>query len=194
MPHGWIRPGRYVMSEPILEARQLERTFTVHRTHVPVLRGVALTVAAGESVAIVGASGSGKTTLLQMLGGLDRPDGGEVFFRGRDVYRMRPAGRSRLRGESLGFVFQSYHLLPELDVLENVMLPAMARRGVIRRAGEVRQRARALLDSVGLADRALHTPLELSGGEQQRVALARALMNGPELILAAASSVARLFA
>jgi predicted ABC-type transport system involved in lysophospholipase L1 biosynthesis ATPase subunit len=172
------------MSEILLEARAVERTFSVHRTDVPVLRGATLAVRRGESVAIVGASGSGKTTLLQVLGGLDRPDGGSVLFRGHDVYRMRTAGRSRLRGECLGFVFQSYHLLPELDVLENVVLPAMACRGVIRRAGEVRARARSLLQSVGLSERAAHTPLELSGGEQQRVALARALMNEPELLLA----------
>jgi predicted ABC-type transport system involved in lysophospholipase L1 biosynthesis ATPase subunit len=121
---------------------------------------------------------------MHVLGTLDHPDRGVVTIGGRDVYAASACERSRLRSETIGFVFQSYHLLPEMDVLENVMLPAMARRGFVTRARECRARAAELLEAVGLSDRADHTPLELSGGEQQRVALARAMMNEPSLLLA----------
>ena len=144
---------------------------------------IALRVAQGERVAIVGRSGAGKSTLLHVLGGLDRPDAGEVSIDGQPLYALSQRRRTALRAAKIGFVFQSYHLLSEMDVTENVMLPAMT--GVLRLSRrQVRQRALTLLEQVGLADRATHMPLELSGGEQQRVALARALITDPALILA----------
>jgi lipoprotein-releasing system ATP-binding protein len=150
---------------------------------VEVLKGASISVAKGERVAIVGRSGAGKSTLLHVLGGLDRPEAGEVSVEGLSLYALSPRERTALRAAKVGFVFQSYHLLPEMDVTENVMLPAMT--GVRRLSRqEMRERALALLEQVGLADRVTHTPLELSGGEQQRVALARALVNEPALILA----------
>ena len=166
----------------MLEARDLHKTYRLPHKTVPVLQGASLTVGPAERVAIMGRSGSGKTTLLHVLGGLDRPDAGDVTVGGRSLYALSAAARSRLRATRIGFVFQSYHLLPEMDVAENVLLPALAVGGVSRRRG--RERALELLAQVGLSDRATHTPLELSGGEQQRVALARALMNAPALLLA----------
>jgi putative ABC transport system ATP-binding protein len=167
-----------------LAVRDVARTYYVGRAAVPVLDGVSFTVARGSRTAIVGASGAGKSTLLHILGGLDRPDAGGVVLDGTDVYGIGAGARTRLRAARIGFVFQSYHLLPEMDVLENVMLPAMAGSGGRRKPGEPKARALDLLAAVGLAARAMHTPMELSGGEQQRVALARALMNAPDLVLA----------
>ena len=167
--------------ETLLEATNLHKTYRLPHKTVTVLRGASLTVGASERVAIMGRSGAGKSTLLHVLGGLDRPDEGEVVLGGRSIYALAERGRSQVRARQVGFVFQSYHLLPEMDVAENVMLPAMA-LGVPR--SRARGRALELLDRVGLADRATHTPFELSGGEQQRVALARALMNAPGLLLA----------
>jgi predicted ABC-type transport system involved in lysophospholipase L1 biosynthesis ATPase subunit len=167
-----------------LEARDLSKTYALEGAPVEVLKGVTLSVNAGETLAVMGASGSGKSTLLHCLGGLDRPTCGQVFFNGGDLFAFSAAARTALRATKLGFVFQSYHLLPELDVLENVMLPALARRGALTRRAKLEARACSLLDSVGLAARAAHRPSELSGGEQQRAALARALMNEPELVLA----------
>ena len=166
---------------PLLTATDLHKSYVLPHKTVTVLRGASFTVGAGERVAIVGRSGTGKSTLLHLLGGLDRPDAGDVCMDGKSLYALKPRERSRLRAQQIGFVFQSYHLLPEMDVVENVMLPAMA-IGV----NPARSRARVmeLLALVGLSDRATHTPLELSGGEQQRVALARALMNAPGLLLA----------
>ncbi len=168
----------------VLEARELHKTYALEGTPVEVLKGVTLSVTAGETLAVMGASGSGKSTLLHCLGGLDRPSGGQVFFNGGDLFALSSAARTEVRATKLGFVFQSYHLLPELDVLENVMLPALARRGALTRRAKLEARARELLGSVGLAARAAHRPSEMSGGEQQRAALARALMNEPELVLA----------
>jgi predicted ABC-type transport system involved in lysophospholipase L1 biosynthesis ATPase subunit len=168
----------------VLEARELRKTYALEGTPVEVLKGVTLAVNAGETLAVMGASGSGKSTLLHCLGGLDRPSGGQVFFNGGDLFALSSAARTELRATKLGFVFQAYHLLPELDVLENVMLPALARRGALTRRSKLEARARELLESVGLAARAAHRPSEMSGGEQQRAALARALMNEPELVLA----------
>jgi predicted ABC-type transport system involved in lysophospholipase L1 biosynthesis ATPase subunit len=166
----------------MLAAENLHKTYRLPHKTVPVLRGASLAVGAAERVAVMGRSGSGKSTLLHVLGGLDRPDNGTVTVDGLPVYGLAPAACSRLRAARIGFVFQSYHLLPEMDLAENVMLPAMAAGGLGRR--RARERARELLEQVGLADRATHTPLELSGGEQQRAALARALMNAPALLLA----------
>ena len=172
------------MSEPLLKAEDLRKTYVATKTPVHVLRGASLEVDAGETVAIVGKSGAGKSTLLYVLGALHRPDSGRVLLAGEDLYGASERRRTRLRATQLGFVFQSYHLLPEMDVLENVMLPMMARGGVLKSRVKMRARAEELLTAVGLADRADHTPMELSGGEQQRVALARALMNDPPLVLA----------
>ncbi|MBN1557613.1 MAG: ABC transporter ATP-binding protein [Lentisphaerae bacterium] len=167
----------------LVEAVDVGKRYVVGKTELRVLEGVSLQVAAGETLAVVGVSGAGKTTLLHILGGLDRPDAGRVRFGGRDLYAMPARARTRERARRMGFVFQSYHLLPEMDLLENVLLPAMALSGgvALRRS---RDRAYALLEAVGLRDRASHLPVELSGGEQQRAALARALMNDPEIILA----------
>ena len=148
------------------------------------LRGVSLAVEAGETVAITGKSGAGKSTLLHILGGLDRPTSGRVLFGGRDMYAAGERERSALRASQIGFVFQAYHLLPELTVRENVLLPALGLRGAFLHGGKLRSRAMELLGMVGLSERAGHRPNELSGGEQQRVALARALMNEPKLLLA----------
>jgi len=168
----------------LIEARDVHKTYTLRHKEVRVLCGASLDVKAGESVAVIGRSGAGKSTLLHILGGLDRPDEGRIVMAGRDLYGISAAERTRIRATRVGFVFQSYHLLPEMDVFENVYLPAMAVGRVQTPRRDVRQRALDLLGAVGLADRANHTPMELSGGEQQRVALARALMNDPQLILA----------
>jgi ABC-type lipoprotein export system ATPase subunit len=168
----------------LLEARGVAKTYTMSAKSISVLSSASLTVSEGEAVAVIGKSGAGKSTLLHILGALDHPDAGQVVIGGQDVYACSNRRRESIRSETLGFVFQSYHLLPELDVLENVMLPAMARRGYLRGLRGWRARAEELLECVGLKDRAGHTPLELSGGEQQRVALARALMNDPQIVLA----------
>ncbi len=171
------------VTEIALRAEGLTKEYTLGKARLRVLRGVSLDVAAGEAVAIVGPSGSGKSTLLHALGGLDAPTAGRVQWYGQDLYALSSEARTRLRAEHIGFVFQAFYLLPELDVLENVLLPAVALYG--RRAGGRRSdRAVELLAAVGLSERMHHTPLELSGGEQQRVALARALMNEPEVVLA----------
>lgn len=166
------------MSE-ILRAEEVHKAYYIGKRAVEVLHGVSLSVQRGETLSIMGASGSGKSTLMHILGGLDRPDAGEVFFEETSLVRMKPPKRAAFRANRCGFIFQSYHLLPELDVLQNVVLPSMAVRGK-----DAQERARHLLDRVGLSGRMDHRPMELSGGEQQRVALARALMNEPDLILA----------
>ena len=168
----------------LLKAENIHKSYVLGRHTLDVLKGATLGVAAGETVAVVGASGAGKSTLLHILGGLDRPDQGRVVLDGGDLYRMASGRRTEVRGTRIGFVFQSYHLLPEMDVLENVMLPSLARARWVPRYAAVREEAGRLLDAVGLKDRAIHRPMELSGGEQQRVALARALMNDPDLVLA----------
>jgi predicted ABC-type transport system involved in lysophospholipase L1 biosynthesis ATPase subunit len=167
---------------PLLTAENLHKTYVLPHKTVQVLQGTSLAVSASERVAIVGRSGAGKSTLLHVLGGLDHPESGEVRIDGIPLYAQSPRERSRIRAQRVGFVFQSYHLLPEMDVMENVMLPAMAIGGNNRT--RMRGRAMELLGLVGLSDRATHMPLELSGGEQQRVALARALTNEPGLLLA----------
>lgn len=168
---------------PILEAKNLFKTYTLPHKRVEVLKGATVQVNAGERIAVVGRSGAGKSTLLHVLGGLDKPDAGDVAVMGQSLYALSARKRTALRAQKIGFVFQSYHLLPEMDVTENVMLPAMTGVRPISKA-QMRKRAQELLEQVGLKDRLSHTPLELSGGEQQRVALARALMNEPMLILA----------
>jgi len=169
------------MNEPILVARNLKKSYTMGKRDVPVLQGINLHVRHGEVVVIVGASGAGKSTLLHLLGGLDAPTDGTVVLEGISLFQRRPAERTRIRNDRIGFVFQSYNLLPELDALENVCLPGLLGG---RRTDDLRARGAALLEAVGLGDRLEHRPAELSGGEQQRVAIARALINQPTLLLA----------
>ena len=168
----------------LVQAVAVRRSYAVETRTLDVLRGVDLSVAEGESLAITGMSGAGKSTLLHVLGGLDRPTSGQVLYRGRDLYALGDRERSAIRAQKIGFVFQAYHLLPELTVLENVLLPGLSATGAFLRGPRLRDRAAELLVRVGLTERAAHRPNELSGGEQQRAALARALMNGPELLLA----------
>jgi ABC-type lipoprotein export system ATPase subunit len=146
-----------------------------------VLRGIDLVVARGEFLALRGASGAGKSTLLHLLGGLDLPNAGEISFDGTDLRALSARALAQWRNRRVGFIFQAYHLLPELSALENVALPARVARTA---PAEAARRAAALLERVGLAQRLEHRPYELSGGEQQRVAIARALVNEPDLILA----------
>lgn len=171
----------------LLEARQVHKSYRKGRHTIAVLRGVDLSVAAGEFIAIVGASGSGKSTLLHILGTLDVPDSGEVWFSGRRVDRLPAWEKDRLRNRELGFVFQFYHLLPELTLLENVLMPAMIRATAVswlwQRWG-VRKRAWQLLERLDLTKRWRSRPAELSGGEMQRAAIARALLSQPKLLLA----------
>ncbi|HEU0011326.1 MAG TPA: ABC transporter ATP-binding protein [Verrucomicrobiae bacterium] len=166
---------------PLVEARDLHKSYAIGRRTLEVLRGVDLAVARGEILALRGASGAGKSTLLHLLGGLDVPNRGEVTFDGRSLTGLDSSALALWRSAKVGFIFQAYHLLPELDALENVCLPARMAR-LPAEAAEAR--GRELLARVGLAERTEHKPYELSGGEQQRVAIARALINRPELILA----------
>ncbi len=164
-----------------LELRQVIRTFRSAAGALPVLRGADLAVAPGEIVGLMAPSGSGKSTLLHLAGLLEKPDGGQVLIAGEDCGRLDDRGRTAIRRDRIGFVYQFHHLLPEFSALENVVLPQMI-GGVGRKAAGVR--AMALLDGFGLAPRANHTPGRLSGGEQQRVAIARALANAPRVLLA----------
>jgi lipoprotein-releasing system ATP-binding protein len=169
------------MNDLLLSARALAKTYTMGKRSLEVLRGVDLDVTRGEFLALRGASGAGKSTLLHLIGGLDVPNAGEILFVGQDLVAFSEAKLTHFRNRRVGFIFQAYHLLPELDALENVCLPArMARIST----ATVEARGRELLARVGLKDRLDHKPSELSGGEQQRVAIARALINEPELILA----------
>ena len=164
-----------------LEARAIVKTYTVGGNVLTVLRDLDLAVAAGEMVAIVGASGVGKSTLLHLLGGLDRPDRGEIFINGSNLTTMPDGERVAFRNRHVGFVFQFHHLLPEFSALENAEMPMRIAR---LPRGETRPRAEALLARVGLAERLEHHPGMLSGGEQQRVAVARALVMRPSVLLA----------
>ncbi len=164
-----------------LEARGVSKTYSFGKRTLEVLRGVSLSVTRGEFLALRGASGAGKSTLLHLLGGLDSVNAGEVWFDGQNLAAFSDAALTKFRNKKIGFVFQAYHLLPELDALENVCLPARMARTP---ADVAAARGRDLLGRVGLKDRLDHKPYELSGGEQQRVAIARALINEPELIMA----------
>ena len=169
------------MSEPILSARGLKKTYVMGKRSLEVLRGVDLVMEPGDFVALCGASGTGKSTLLHLIGGLDSPNAGEIVFDGLNVTRLSDRALTDFRNRRVGFVFQAYHLLPELTALENVCLPARIAR---RPLAATVKRAAELLERVGLQDRLDHQPTELSGGEQQRVAIARALINEPALLLA----------
>ena len=176
--------------KPLLDAHGVKKTYRLGQTSVPVLHDASLSVAQGEWVAIVGSSGSGKSTLLHLLGGLDRADkdSGPISYDGEDLRGFSPARENLYRNRDVGFVFQFYHLLPELTVLENAMLPSLV--GLSRlawltgRRAELRDRAAELLGTCGLGHRLKHRPAELSGGERQRVAIARALINKPKVLLA----------
>ena len=168
----------------MVQALSVSKAYVVGLNTLRVLKEVSFTVRRGERVAVTGPSGAGKSTLLHILGGLDRPTGGCVTFQGQALYCLSPRNCATLRARQIGFVFQSFHLLPELDVLDNVTLPAWTGRGPYGSRADIMRRGRELLEAVGLTGRTQHTPLELSGGEQQRVALARSLMNNPDLVLA----------
>ncbi len=173
----------------IISARNIHKTYSIGRTQQNVLRGVDLKVKRGEFVAIMGASGSGKSTLLHILGLLDQPDKGQVFFEQREVFSLGSNKQDHIRSHDIGFVFQFYHLLPELNVEENVMLPIMVDSSVFSwpwRRRQARQRAREMIAAVGLKGTTIgkQTPATLSGGERQRTALARALVQKPRLLLA----------
>ena len=173
--------------KPLISATGLHKTFHTGAVEVPVLNGVDMSVSEREMVSIIGQSGSGKSTLLHLLGTLDRPDAGEIHFQGHRIDNLAAPGRDVLRNRYIGLIFQFYHLLPELTTLENVLAPMMIRHsvwGYLRNRRQYRERARDLLETVGLSHRLNHKPRELSGGEMQRTAIARALIADPVLLLA----------
>jgi lipoprotein-releasing system ATP-binding protein len=170
--------------QPLIIASAITKTFLTgdsQGSKLNVLRGISLRIAPGEIIAVVGSSGAGKSTLLHILGTLDRPTSGEVIYDSTDVFALSDEDLAHFRNRSIGFVFQFHHLLPEFSALENVAMPAVISG---EKLSKVRERARALLDEVGVGSRAEARPSQLSGGEQQRVAVARALMNSPRVVLA----------
>ncbi len=169
------------MSDPVFRLAGISKTYYQGRKSLEVLRGIDLEAGEGEIVALVGPSGAGKSTLLHIAGLLERPDEGEVFLSGEACGQLGEDGRTRLRRHNIGFVYQYHHLLPEFSALENIAMPR-----IIKGAGKkaAHERARELLEWLGLSDRATHRPGQLSGGEQQRVAIARALANSPKVLLA----------
>ena len=171
----------------ILRARGLKKNYKMGDETLTVLKDIDLTIQAGEFVAIEGRSGSGKSTLLHILGALDASDEGSIEYQGQDIAAMSGGDRSRLRNTQFGFVFQFYHLLPELNVVENVLLGPMIENswlGFASKKNDLRSRARDLLEQLGMGHRLRHKPSQLSGGERQRVAIARALMNEPKILFA----------
>jgi len=168
------------VASAVLEARAVRKAFRQGPREVRVLEHVDLHLAGGESLAIVGASGAGKSTLLHILGGLDQPDGGEVLVNGASIWSLSAQDRSRLRNQSLGFVYQFHHLLAEFTALENVAMPLLIRG---EKSADAAQRASDILHRVGLGERLSHKPGELSGGERQRAAVARALVGNPQVVL-----------
>ncbi len=172
---------------PLLSARDLHKTYHKDAVEVPVLAGLDIDVQSGEFLSVVGASGSGKSTLLHLLGTLDRPDRGEIYLDGQRIDNLPNEGRDRLRNQTFGYIFQFYHLLPELNTLENVLMPQMIAHSVMSylfKKGSLKRQAGELLQRVGLGHRFKHKPRELSGGEMQRAAIARALVNQPRILLA----------
>jgi ABC-type lipoprotein export system ATPase subunit len=174
------------MSE-IISASGIHKSYKMGQSYIDVLKGLELSVPKGAFLAVVGASGSGKSTLLHILGALDTPDKGSVHFNGNDLQKFSSRQLNTFRNKKVGFVFQFYHLLDELTVLENVILPVMAgvsTLGWLAQRNSTKKRANELMERLGLAQRIKHKPYQLSGGERQRVAIARALINGPEMLLA----------
>jgi len=169
------------MSETLIEVQELFKTFGNGAKRVDVLKGIDLLIPRGETVAIVGASGVGKTTLLHVLGTLDQPTSGKVLYENQDVFTLDERALALFRNRQVGFVFQFHHLLPEFSALENVMMPCLI-QGISK--AEAGQRAESILTLVGLRERLIHKPGELSGGEQQRVAVARAMVLEPKVLLA----------
>ena len=161
----------------MLQAQRITKAFD----GLQILKGIDLKINTGEIVSIVGSSGAGKTTLLQLLGTLDRPDGGSILYGGLDPFKLSSRKLSGFRNESIGFIFQFHQLLPEFSALENIILPALIKG---RSMNESKDEAMKLLEMLGLTDRATHRPSELSGGEQQRIAVARSLINRPKIVLA----------
>jgi putative ABC transport system ATP-binding protein len=164
---------------PLLEARHISKTYRVDHRDIAVLNDISLTVEAGDFVVISGSSGSGKTTLLSVLSGLDRPSSGKVVIDGRDISAAPEAALASMRNRTIGFVFQSFHLVPSMTAMENIMFPAQ-----LRGDADAARQARTLLQSVGMSHRADNLPSQLSGGEKQRIALCRALINQPKLLFA----------
>jgi lipoprotein-releasing system ATP-binding protein len=169
------------MNEPFLKVAGLKRGYRKNDLEINVLKGIDLEIEEGDFLTIMGPSGAGKSTLLHLLGTLDRPSAGEIFFRGRNIQDLSEDEASRFRNEKVGFIFQFYHLLQDFDVIENIMMPLLIRR---MKPADAVAKAETFLEIMGLKERRNHKPGELSGGEQQRVAIARALVNEPELILA----------
>jgi len=167
----------------LIELKDIYKTYHLGEIDVPVLKGISLTVSRGEFVALMGTSGSGKTTLMNILGCLDRPTSGEYWLEGQNITGLSPDDRALLRNQKLGFVFQTFNLLPRTSAFENVIMP-LSYNGLHLSDQEARQRAQDLLQGLGLGDRQDHEPSQLSGGQQQRVAIARSLVNHPSLLLA----------
>ncbi len=168
---------------PLIELRDISRTYQAGEVPVPVLKGVSMTIEKGELIALTGASGSGKSTLMNIVGCLDRADDGDYFLEGNEVSKLSADDLAHIRNRTIGFVFQNFNLLPRMSALDNVMMPlSYSPGGGLDR--ESREKAEAMLVLVGLADRMKHEPSQLSGGQQQRVAIARALINNPRIILA----------
>jgi len=167
----------------LLKAQKIYKVYNNGYKDIAVLKGVDLNVDKGKFAVIAGPSGAGKSTLLHILGGLDSPTQGEVFFAQENIYKLSEAALGKIRNEKIGFIFQFYHLLSEFSALENVMLPALIRRRQKPKYQEVKQKASGLLCQVGLEERTTHFPSQLSGGEKQRVAIARALINEPAMLL-----------
>lgn|SRR3989338_2439593 len=165
----------------MLEAKDLHKIYKHAANPLAVLKGIDLKIHEGDVWAIVGPSGAGKSTLLHILGGLDKPTSGQVTLDGEDLYALNDGRRAKIRNTKIGFIFQFYHLLPEFTALENVMVPGLV-KGDSQNDEALRAKALDLLDQVGLVQRAMHKPNQLSGGEQQRVAIARALINQPKII------------
>lgn len=180
-------PQTLKMTTPLISAKAIQKTYTTGSHQVRVLRGAGITATEGEFISVIGQSGSGKSTMLHVLGLLDAPDVGEVLYEGKRIDNLSESARDQLRNRVFGFIFQFYHLLPELSLLENVMAPLMIRYSLLdfwKRRRAIKQQARDILEQVGLSHRVKHRPSELSGGELQRGAIARALITQPRILLA----------